>query len=246
MPNPKVSPPQPPPFWNEVPKWIWRRLELEHVFRYALFAKGQPNPHGPFIALGSLDSYVEAAKGQQRRMKRQQRRIQQWTTRTAMAAAGRPGAPSLSSLFEATHFYLIAWSRVAMLTRFIRTKTKFPRVGRVVRRYHRDFQSRIDGRNHLEHFEQRLPGGPEVERLKLPGDILNMAGHHMTYGGKRLDVGPDSLQLLLTATREFRTALLYDSVQALVDADPASLELLLHRAASDHHLARIQRKYAKG
>ncbi|MCH9050948.1 MAG: hypothetical protein IIA72_07690 [Proteobacteria bacterium] len=159
-----------------------------------------------------------------------------------MAAARRLETRSLSTLFEATHFYLIAWSRVAKLARFISNRTRFRRVGWVWRRYRLDFESRIAGRDHLEHFEERLPGGLRVKRLKRPGDILNMAGHHMTFGGKRLDVGPDSLKLLLTATREFRTALLYDSVQALVDADAASLELLLHRAASAHHVARITKK----
>jgi hypothetical protein len=209
---------------------------LEEVFRQALFAKGQPDPNGPVIALGSLDAYVEAAKGQQRRIK-------QWMTKTAMAAGGWPDeAPSLASLFEATHFYLIAWSRVGKLMKSISNRTRFRGVGLVWRKYHGDFESRIAGRDHLEHFEDRLPGGKEVERLERPGDILNMAGHHMTYGGKRLDVGPDSLKLLLTATREFRTALLYDSVQALVDADQASLSLLLHRAASDHRLDRITKE----
>ena len=231
MPNPKVSPPQPPPFWNKVPKSLWRRLRLEEVLRDALAARGQPDLYGSIrLALYSLGSYVEAAKRQQRRIKR------------AMAAPWRPGGRSRSSLFDDTHFYLISWSRVAKLTRFISAKTKFRRVGLVLRRYHSDFKSRIDGRDHLEHFEERLPGGPKVKRMKTPNDLFNMASHYMTYGGRRLDVGPDSLKLLLTATREFRTALLYDSIQALADADGPRLRRLLDRAAREHHVARITKE----
>ncbi len=93
MPNPKVNPPQPPQFWNQVPKSLWRRLRLEEVFQKALFATGQPDPYGPIIALYSLESYVEAAKRQNRRLKR------------AMVVPWRPGAKSRSSLFDDTHFY---------------------------------------------------------------------------------------------------------------------------------------------
>ena len=231
MPNPKVSPPQPPPFWNQVPKSLWRRLKLEDVFRDALAAKGQPDLYGLVLALYSLDSYVEAARRQQRRIKR------------AMAAPLRPGARSSSSLFNDTHFYLISWSRVAKLTRFISARTRFRRVGLVLRRYRSDFKCRIDGRDHLEHFEERLPGGPKVKRLKTPNDLFSMTNHYITYGGKRLDVGPDSLKLLLTATREFRTALLYDSIQALANADGPRLRRLLDRAAAkEHHVARITKE----
>lgn len=233
MPNPKVSPPQPPPFWNQVPRSLWRRLRLEEVFHNALSAIGQPDPYGPIIALSSLESYVEAAKRQQRRIKR------------AMAAPWRPGARSRSSLFNDTHFYLISWSRVAKLTRFISAKTRLRRIGLVLRRYHSDFESRIEGRDHLEHFEERLPGGPKVKRLKTPNDLFNMTNQYMTYGGKRLDVGPDSLKLLLSAIREFRTALLYDSIQAIADADGPCLRRLLDRAAREHRLARITKEVSE-
>ncbi len=221
---------QPPPFWNQVPKSLWRRLRLEEVFRDALAAKGQPDLYGPVLALDSLDSYVEAAKRQQRRMK------------TAMAARWRPGARSRSSLFADTHFYLISWSRVAKLMECICATTRFPSAGKVRRQYLSCFKSRIDGRDHLEHFEERLPGRRQVKRLKDPNDLFNMANNCMTYGGKRLDVGPDSLKLLLTATREFRTALLYDSIEALADADGPRLRRLLDRAAREHHVARITKE----
>lgn len=233
MPNPKVSPPQPPQFWNQVPKSLWRQLRLEEVFRNALFAIGQPDPYGPIIALSSLEAYVEAAKRQHRRIKR------------AMAAPWRPGAKSRSSLFGDTHFYLISWSRVAKLAGFISARTRFRRIGLVLRRYHSDFESRVDGRDHLEHFEERLPGGSQVKRLKTPNDLLNMTNQYITYGGKRLDVGPDSLKLLLTAIREFKTALLYDSIQAIADVDGPCLIRLLDRAAKEHHIARITKEVSE-
>lgn len=233
MPNPKVKPAQPPQFWNQVPESLWRRLRLEEVFQKALFAAGQPDPYGPLVALLSLESYVEAARRQNRRIKR------------AMVVPRRPGVKSRSSLFDDTHFYLISWSRIAKLAGFISARTRFHRIGLVLRRYRSDFQSRIDARDHLEHFEERLPGGLKATRLKTPNDLFNMSNQYMTYGGKRLDVGPDSLKLLLTAIREFRTALLYDSIQTIADADGPSLKHLLDRAAKEYHLARITKELSE-
>lgn len=204
---------------------------MEEVFRNALFTIGQPDPYGPIIALSSLEAYVEAAKRQHRRI------------RKAKAAPWRPDAKSRSSLFHDIHFYLISWSRIAKLARYISDRTRFPGIGLVLRRYYPDFESYIDGRDHLEHFEERFPGGSKVKRLKTPNDLLNITNQYITYGSKRLDVGPDSLNLLLTAKREFRTALLYDSIQTI--ADGPYLRRLLERAAREHHTARITKEVRK-
>lgn len=233
MPNPKVKLPEPPQFWDQIPKSLWRLLRLEDVFSDALFAIEQPDPYGPIIALYSLEGYIDAAKRQHRRIKR------------AMAAPQRPGAKFRSSLFDDIHFYLISWSRVVKLARFISSRTRFRRTGLVLRRYYSDFQSRIDGRDHLEHFEDRLPGGPKVKRLKTPNDLLNLRNQCITYGGKRLDVGPDSLKLLVSAIHEFRAALLYDSIEAIAKVNEPCLKRLLDRAAREHHIAHMRRQVSK-
>ena len=186
---------------------------------------------GLVIALGAVDSYFEAAKRQQHRIER------------AKAGLTRRATARTRSLFDEVHFYLICWARIAKLTRFIARCTKFRRTGLVLRRYHAELTERVNGRDHLEHFEERLPGEPKRHELAVPGDLLNMAGHFLTYGGRRIDVGPASAILLRAIVTEFRTALLFDSVEALAAADPNQALTLLRRAGSRVHLARVAKEF---
>ena len=233
MPSLNIDPPQPPNTWQQVPNAIRRKIDLSAVVRDALLATNHPSPYRPLIALSSLESYVGAAKRQQNRMKR------------AMSAPWRPKQGRRSSLFDDTHFYLIAWARIAKLGTFISRETGFRRVGLVLRRYRTDLDVRIAGRDHLEHFEERLPGGPQQKTLLVPNDVFNMADSSMTYGGKTIDIGPKSLVLLLTLVAELRAALMFDAVETLVTEDITSLRRLLDRAASEVHVARVSKKVLK-
>lgn len=233
MPNPKVGPPQEPSFWHQVPSSIWRRLDLAEILRDALIALNDPKPYGPVIALHSFESYVVAGKRQQRRVAR------------AMSAPWNQKRKGRSSLFDDTHFYLIAWARIAKLAAFISRKTRFRRIGLVLRRYKADLDDRIAGRNHLEHFEDRLPGGPQEKKLSVPNDLFNMSNNIMTYGGRTLDIGSSSLDLLSAFVREFRAALRYDAVETLATTDVDRLKRQLDRAASQLHVARVTKKAMK-
>lgn len=208
-------------------KSLIRALDLSEALHATLIVTKHNQLYGPVIALDAVESYFQAAK-------RQQRRIQRAKVGLMRRAAGRT-----RSLFDEVHFYLICWARIAKLTRFIAQSTRFRRTGLVLRRYHAELTERIDGRDHLEHFEERLPGGRRRHKLAVPGDLLNMAGHLLTYGGRKIDVGPASALLLRAIVAEFRVALLFDSVEALAAAEPNHALALLRRAGSRVHLARV-------
>lgn len=233
MPKAHIAPPLEPSFWNEVHSSIWRQLDLDEVLRDALVALSTSKPYGPVIALSSLESYVAAAKRQQRRIRR------------AMCIPLNQKRRTQSSLFDDTHFYLIAWSRIAKLARFISITTRFQRIGLVLRRYHADLDDRIAGRDHLEHFEERLPGGKNENKLSVPFRLLDMLNCDMTYGGKSLDIGPNSLALLVAFVAEFKSALMFDAVESLADSDIDGLKRLLDRAASEVHVTRVTKKVMK-
>ena len=72
----------------------------------------------------------------------------------------------------------------------------------VSRKYQTDLKDRKDARDHLEHFEERLPGEKNQSTLGDPNDLLNMANQYLTYGGRRIDIGPDSIRLLKTIRDE--------------------------------------------
>ncbi len=230
MPKPKVWPSIPPDILRGLPKAVIRELDLSETLHAALIVTKRDHVYGSVIALGAVGSYFEAAKRQQHRIER------------ARATLMSRAAARTRSLFDEVHFYLICWARIAKLTRFIAHSTKFRRTGLVLRRYHAELTERVDGRDHLEHFEERLPGGSKRHKLAVPGDLLNMAGQFFTYGGRKINVGPGSVRLLQAIVAEFRTALLFDSVENLAAVEPDRAVTLLRRAESRVHLARVMKQ----
>lgn len=225
-----------PPVLAKLPHAIIRAVDLTALLMSVVRVLNPPTDLGPVIALGSLETYLEAAKRQQRRIER---------ARSAFLKRVGSGRHKRDNLFNEVHFYLICWARIAKLGWFIRDKTRFRHLGLVLRRYHSELQKRIDCRDHLEHFEERLPGGGKQNKLESPNDLLNMMNEHVTYGGRKLDVGPASLVLLQTIVAGLRAAILFDAVEALGTADNERLADLVQRAASNVQIARIMKATRK-
>jgi hypothetical protein len=230
MPSSKIGPPTSPTVLETVPKAVIRALDVTEALSDALAAATPPIDFGPVIALYSVDSYLDAAKRQQHRIER---------AKTAPFKGTKSRRHINGNLFNDVHVYLICWTRIAKLGRFIADKTRFRRVGLVLRRYHTELKDRVDCRDHLEHFEERLPGGQKRNKLLVPNDLLNMLNQYITYGGRRLNVGPDSIRLLQTIVAELREAILFDAVEILAAANVEGLLDLFRRAASDIQIAKI-------
>lgn len=226
-----------PPILAKVPRAVIRALDLKQLLMNAVPLLTPPTDIGPVIALGSVDTYLEAARRQQQRIKR---------AKSAFLKHIHSGRLKRDNLFNEVHFYLICWARIAKLGGFIRDKTRFRHVGLVLRHYHSEFQKRIDCRDHLEHFEERLPGGVKQSKLHVPGDLLNMMNEHVTYGGRKLDVGPASLTLLQTIVAKLRAAILYDAVEALAAANNKHLADSIQRAVTNIQIAKIMKATQKG
>lgn len=115
----------------------------------------------------------------------------------------------------------------------------------MLRRFKRDLDDRILARDHLEHFEEQLPGGKPRRKHPVPNDLLNMANQYLKYGGRRIDIGPDSIRLLKAFHDEFFTAILYDSIESLASNDERQLLRLVKRVASKVRVARETKKVEK-
>lgn len=222
----------PPEILQGVPKTVVRAIGTDNALRMANVVR---KSDGAYIALGGLDSYFQAAKRQQRRIERAKSII---VRQFAKHFSSRNG-----SLFDEVHFYLICWSRIAKLSWFIAQTTRFRRSKLVLRAYRTELETRVDARDHLEHFEERLPGQPNRRKLANPSDLLNMHGDFLTYGGKRVDIGPASLCLLNRIVTQFRTAMLYDSIEVIAEADVDRANGLIRRAVTEVQLARMRRKW---
>lgn len=67
----------------------------------------------------------------------------------------------------------------------------------------------------------------------------------MTYGGRELNVGPNSIRLLKEIVGRLEQAVLYDSLETLENTDQCRLDALLRRADSKVRIARTTRKVMK-
>lgn len=235
MPNPKVGPIKPPEILSKVPTPVIRTLDVSEVFRDALRSMMHPAIYGLLMALRMIESYFDAAKRQHRWIERAKASSHKSLPRTKGVNRG-------GNLFYDVHFYIISWQRIYKLAEFIRDKTKFSRTGLVIRRYNRDLENRRKARDHLEHFEERVPGGKKHNELAVPNDLLNMKNQYLTFGGLRVDIGPDSTRLLKMFRDEFFTAVKYDSIEALANVDKSRLLFLLNRAARKVSITRSIRK----
>src|SRR5712692_1475572 len=103
-------------------------------------------------------------------------------------------------------------------------------------RYHSELEERRTGRDYLEHFEERLPGAPKHNKLKVPNDLFNISHQYATFGGHRVDVGLRSIRLLENIVDEFREALLFDALESLATTNVDRLSHLLRRASSSLHV----------
>lgn len=226
-----VTVPAPPEILQGIPKAVVRALETADILHAAIAVLKPDGGFGVIIAFGGLESYCQAAKRQQHRIER------------AKATIPKRFSSRNRSLFDEVHFYLICWARIAKLSRFIAQTTRFRRFGRVLRHHSTSLSARVDARDHLEHFEERLPGHPRRMTLAIPSDLLNIHGDFLTYGGRRVDIGLASLRLLNAIVTEFRTAILYDSIEAIAVADRDRAATLLRQAASKVHLAGVMRQW---
>jgi hypothetical protein len=230
MPNPNVPALSPPKILVGAPKKFVKALDVSRFIEEALTAINYPEPLSIIIALHTLESYLDAAKREQRRISKAQNSV--WKLKRLRQ----------SGLFHDAHFYLISWARIAKLARFIAEQTRFRRTGLVLRQYNTALKQRIDGRDHLEHFEERLPGGPKHGKLIVPNDLLNMTNEYLSYGGHKIDIGTKSIHLLKTIVEEFRKALLFDAIEALESTKPDILRTLFKDAATSIWISALQKK----
>jgi len=234
----------PPKFLTNAPKFLIKALDPSEALRTVLAAAtDDPSADGPILALDRLQFYLDAAKRQQKRIGAIR------ALRHKRMRAARPRRDD--GLFADVHFYVICWTMVCKLAESVRDRLNqnasrwnvptFSRIGEVLRPYHSELKKRTDARDHLEHFDERLPGGKSAHKLRTPNDLLNMRNEFLTYGGNRLDIGPDSVRLLKEIVSRFQRALLHDSLEALQTTSPGDLSRLLGRAARRVRTARAER-----
>jgi hypothetical protein len=156
-----------------------------------------------------------------------------WSSRTYVVSAGEQmrrfeeGLSSLTSpqtdhaalrqAYVDLHFYFVCWSRVDEMIRLVERRSGFglslPANDRAELKHYKQ------ARHHLEHYAQRLPGGPEMPQpmsealqlgsLRIDGDV-----RAWEYANEPWDVSRRSLEVLRRIAFDFETAILGAAITA--------------------------------
>jgi len=97
-----------------------------------------------------------------------------------------------------------------------------PGVRAVCDRHRGTIERYRQARHHLEHFDERLPGGKRVNSMSMPGDLGNLWGGMYSFGGENWDISPASLELLKEIVSEVDSQLRSSAIVAIEAADRSS------------------------
>jgi hypothetical protein len=101
------------------------------------------------------------------------------------------------------HFYFTCWAQVRLMMRVIVNRSGFPRVG-IPKEHQKLLDHYRDGRDALEHHDERLHGGKEERRMKdAPWNHGSVEGQTYSFGAKVWNIGQESLADLDSIVAQF-------------------------------------------
>jgi hypothetical protein len=157
------------------------------------------------LAYDRILEYFKAARTQQRRIARLIKQDDLYVFRLTRgdglsnSRLARPEA--FSQVFTEIHFYFIAWHTIAESFKVLSRSSRLSCIKPLLSRHRQLLEHYSDGRDVLEHYGERLPGGKRVQNSGAL-DLGNLHGSNFTFGVKKWDVGPNSIEPLKTLVRQ--------------------------------------------
>ena len=182
------------------------------------------------IALSTVAGYLAEAAVQQRRIVHEQEAIGEYIRQMRLDERAGHDRPLLRrrrhrpNAFRSVHFYLTCWRMIRRHLDLVSRTCGLPEVRAAVASHRDTLEQYAEMRDHHEHFDERLPGQRNVHRLAVPGDLGNFVGYTLTFGGKTVDVGPDSLALLRAIVSEVLLAFKLGAIRKLSVENPRALK----------------------
>ena len=147
------------------------------------------------IAYDRILHYFQAARTQQRRIARLIQQDDLYLSRLERRKTFR-------QIFTEIHFYFIAWKTIQEMFKVLRSSSRLACIKPLLSRHKQLLEHYSSGRDVLEHYSERLPGGKRVHTMSAPYDIGNLHGSNFTFGGKKWDIGPNSIAQLKTLVKQ--------------------------------------------
>jgi len=156
------------------------------------------------IAMSRIHDYLTGARSQMQRM---------WVELEQAHNGGDDWSAAQRQAFVDMHFYFVAWDAIGKMMRVVVDSSGFDSAQRVYERHSKTIERYRSARHHLEHFDERLPGGRRAKRLSMPGDLGNLSGNTYSFGGETWDIGPASLEKLTAIVEEFEREIREEGIE---------------------------------
>jgi len=147
------------------------------------------------VAYDRILLYFQAARTQQRRIARLIKNYNLFPSDPARRTA-------LSQIFTEIHFYFIAWKTIKEMFEVLSHSSGLSCITPLLSRHKQLLNHYGDGRDTLEHYRDRLPGGARVQNMSAPWALGNLYGTDFSFGGLKWDVGPSSIEKLKIVVKE--------------------------------------------
>ena len=170
-------------------------LMADPAFGPAVFA-ALPNQDAMRVttALAQMQVWVDHARAQWERFQDDMRELRR----------NSPGWPSWFSRARCdAHLYIVCWSHIGKMMQVATRAAKQPTMTAFWGKCHAKFDEYDKVRDHLEHFDERLPGGKRTDEGVDPGDLGRFDEWEFSLGGLTWDIGPASIQLLEELASEY-------------------------------------------
>ena len=175
------------------------------------------------FALSTVESYLAEAAVQQRRIVREQRAIRTYLQTMRLEGAGnwqnrrRHHRPNR---LRSVHFYLTCWRMIDRHLDLVSRTSGLAEVKAALRPRRHTLGQYRQMRDHYEHIDERLPGRRGVRRMAVPSDLGNFIGYTLSFGGERVDIGPNSLLLLKRIVNEILTGFKLGAIRTVSVTNP--------------------------
>jgi len=156
------------------------------------------------LAMSRIHNYLTGARSQMQRI---------WVELERVRGVGDDWSAALRQAFVDIHFYFVAWDAIGKMMHVVANSSGFDSARRVYKRHRKTIEAYRSARHHLEHFDERLPGGRKVGELSIPGDLANLSGSKYSFGGETWDIGPASLEKLTAIVEEFEREIREEGIE---------------------------------
>jgi hypothetical protein len=109
--------------------------------------------------------------------------------------------------FIHVHLYFICWAAIRRMLEVLRRTSGLDGPSQIYKKYRATLESYAEARHHLEHYEERLPGGKKSQELANSYDYGNLQNGYFSLGGFRWSVNKDGLKILEAVVAELTEAI---------------------------------------